>query len=121
MPFRVNIPPATRVLLILLVGLSCTYQAAAFKLHKASLPWIALTPQLSVFYPWVYVTSTFAEHNILTLAIAAATLFYGGKYLERAWGSSDFGKFILVVILVPNVVASILYVLLHGLFGSTRG
>ena len=75
--------------------------------------WIALTPQLSIFYPWVYITSTLAERNIITLLIAIATILYGGKYLERAWGSAEFGKFLLVVILVPNVVATILYVLLY--------
>lgn len=49
---------------------------------------------------------------MITLLIAGATILYGGKYLERAWGSREFGKFLLVVILVPNLVTAFLYVLL---------
>ena len=115
MAFRINIPPVTRVLLILLLGFSLVYQAAHYKTpgSQYSLAWIVLRPQLSVYYPWVYITSTLAEQNIITLLIAIATVLYGGKYLERAWGSAEFAKFLLVVTLVPNVIASVLYLLLH--------
>jgi hypothetical protein len=50
------------------------------------------------------------EQNIFTLLINLATVYYGGKYLERAWSSAEFGKFILVVSLISNVVAFFLYV-----------
>ena len=76
------------------------------------LPYIVLVPNVSIFYPWVYITSVFVEQNVVTLLIAGATILYGGKYLERAWGSREFGKFLLVVILVPNLVTAFLYVLL---------
>lgn len=114
---RINIPPLTRVLLVALIGFSVIYQAAAYRSHKAGdsptgtiVPWMTLTPQLSIYYPWVYITSTLAEKNVVTLLIAGATVLYGGKYLERAWGSAEFGKFLLVITLIPNVVAAILYV-----------
>jgi membrane associated rhomboid family serine protease len=125
MALRINIPPLTRALLVFLTGFSMIYQAASYKSSQAPqnqpdasistfasnpVPWIALTPQLSMFYPWVYVTSSLAEQNLLTMAIAGATIFYGGKYLERAWGSRDFGIFMLVVTAIPNVVAGLLYV-----------
>ena len=64
-----------------------------------------------MFYPWVYITATFAEQNILTLLVSSATILLGGKYLERAWGSREFGKFVLVVTLIPNVVSAFLYVI----------
>jgi hypothetical protein len=51
------------------------------------------------------------EQNIFTVVLNAVTLFYGGKYLERAWGSREFGKFILIVALVPNIVAIPIYLL----------
>lgn len=71
---------------------------------------VALVPQLTIFYPWVYVTATFAEQNLVTVLIAGATILYGGKYLERAWGSTEFAKFVALVVLVPNVAATIVYV-----------
>ena len=121
MALRINIPPLTRVLLILLVGLSLVYQAASYRERRSGatthtgVPWLALTPQLSVYYPWVYLTSTFAERNVATLLVAGATVFYGGKYLERAWGSAEFGKFFLVATLIPNVTAALLYVLVFAI------
>lgn len=122
MVLRINVPPLTRVLLVTLLGVSVVYQAASYRQNQSQsrnartgIPWIALTPQLSIFYPWAYLTSTFAEKNVLTLLVAGAALFYGGKYLERAWGSAEFGKFLLVVILISNVVASCLYVLVFAI------
>lgn len=107
MQFRINIPPATRALLAVLVVVSISHQVTRQLLGGE---FFALIPQLTIFYPWVYLTATFAEQNIITLAIAGATVLYGGKYLERAWGSLEFGKFILLVTLAPNVAATIIYV-----------
>ena len=121
MAFRISLPPLTRVLLVLLVGTSLVYQAAYYRdpgrtnLTVVTVPWIALVPQLAIFYPWVFVTSTLAEPNVLTLLIAGATILFGGKYLERAWGSAEFGKFLLVTTLVPNLVSAILYILVFAI------
>ena len=109
MQLRVNVPPATRVLLAILVLISVTHQVIR-QLAGSHLEFFALIPQFSIFYPWVYVTATFAEQNLVTLLIAGATILYGGKYLERAWGSMEFGKFVLIVTLAPNVAATIIYV-----------
>ena len=114
MQLRINVPPATRVLLAILVVVSVIHQATRqFVGHNAE--FFALVPQLSIFYPWVYVTATFAEQNLITLLIAGATILYGGKYLERAWGSMEFGKFVLLVTLAPNVAATIIYVLWYAI------
>jgi hypothetical protein len=56
--------------------------------------------------------------QIFTLAITLATLFYGGKYLERAWGSAEFGKFLLVVSLVPNFLAFVVYIVWFAVTGN---
>lgn len=118
MSLRINIPPLTRVLLVLLVGFSLLYltsfrsRGAARHVAHPELPYIVLVPNVSIFYPWVYITSAFVEQNVITLLIAGATILYGGKYLERAWGSREFGGFLLVVILVPNLVTAFLYVIL---------
>jgi membrane associated rhomboid family serine protease len=72
------------------------------------LPYLPLVPSI---YPWTLLTATFVEQNIFTVVLNAVTLFYGGKYLERAWGSREFGKFILIVALIPNIVAIPIYLL----------
>ena len=117
MALRINIPPLTRVLLVLLVGFSLLCQVASYRSRKITngneatiVPWIALTPQISVYYPWVYLTSTFAEQNLITLLISGTTILYGGKYLERAWGSAELAKFLLIVTLIPNLIAAFLYI-----------
>ena len=107
MQFRINIPPATRALLCVLIVISVAHQLTR---QFVGSEFFALIPQLTIFYPWVYVTATFAEQNLITLSIAGATVLYGGKYLERAWGSMEFAKFILLVTLETNVAATIIYV-----------
>lgn len=113
MQLRMNIPPLTRVLLALVLVISLAYQVARIELWstKGNPDFLALIPQWSLFCPWVYFTATFVEQNILTLIVAGITIFFGGRYLERAWGSREFGKFVLLVTLVPNFVAALLYVL----------
>ena len=111
MQMRINIPPLTRVLLALLLAISTAHQITRYVFGGLDPELLALIPQWSLFYPWVYLTATFAEQNIVTLLIAAATILYGGKYLERAWGSTEFGKFVLLVTLLPNLVATFVYVL----------
>jgi membrane associated rhomboid family serine protease len=120
MAFRINIPPITRGILLCQVVLSLLYNIARYSqidfqsLNDAGplyVPYLTLVPSLSVWYPWVFVTTTFVEQNIFTLLINLATVFYGGKYLERAWSSAEFVKFILVVSTITNVVAFLIYVL----------
>lgn len=110
MQLRINVPPLTKVLLALTLVISTVFQIARFQLGPSK-DLLALVPQRSLFYPWAYFTATFAEQNILTLFIAVATILFGGRYLERAWGSREFGKFLLLGTLLPNFIASILYVL----------
>ena len=116
MNLRVSIPPLTRVLLAALVVISITSQVLRIK-DSRSFDFLSLVAQYSIFYPWTFLTATFAERNPLTLLIAIAVILYGGRYLERAWGSMEFGKFILIISLVSNVLAGLFYVFL---FAFTR-
>lgn len=111
MQLRINIPPLTRVLVALLLAISTAHQITRYVFGGLDPELLALIPQWSLFYPWVYFTATYAEQNIVTLLIAAATILYGGKYLERAWGSTEFAKFVLLVTVLPNFVATFVYVL----------
>lgn len=116
---RINLPTATRSLLILLVGLTLlnvlTFPTDSFDLFlwtgRVS-PLLGIDPRTSFKYPWTIVTATFVERNILGLIITSLSLFFGGRYLERAWGLNEFLKFIAVICAVPNAFAFTLYLVL---------
>lgn len=121
MPPRWNIPPVTRILLGALILQSVLSAAVRYRQWSAHseivVEWLTLVPQLSLFYPWTFLTTTLVEHNIFTLSIAALTLYHGGRYLERAWSSREFAKFLLVVALIPNTLT---FLALVSMFTLTR-
>ncbi|KAI0013209.1 eukaryotic integral membrane protein-domain-containing protein [Xylariaceae sp. FL0662B] len=121
MPPRLNIPPVTRILLVVLLLLSVLSAAVRYRQWSAHseivVEWLTLVPQLSLFYPWTFLTATLVENNIFTLGIAGVTLYHGGRYLERAWSSREFAKFLLVVSLIPNALC---FLALVTLFTITR-
>jgi membrane associated rhomboid family serine protease len=106
MPPRINIPPVTRISLVFLVLQSILSAAIRYRQwpehSEVVIPYITLIPQLSLIYPWTFASTTLVENNIFTLAIAGATLYYGGRYLERAWSSAELAKFLAVTSLIPN-------------------
>lgn len=123
MPPRINIPPVTRALLTSIATLSLLYGVARWREYGITpnpdpVPYLALVPSQFLMYPWTLLFSTFVERNIFTVFINGAIMFYGGKYLERAWGSKEFAKFILVTSLVSNVAAVFLYIVWSVLSGS---
>ncbi|KAI9799244.1 MAG: hypothetical protein M1833_004122 [Piccolia ochrophora] len=115
---RINIPPFTRILLASLVLLSLIVAIIRQSQTTKNVPYLTLVPQRSIFYPWVFVTTTFVEQNIVSLVVTAVTIFYGGKYLERAWSSAEFAKFIIVTTIIPNVLTSIVFVFEFAMTGS---
>jgi membrane associated rhomboid family serine protease len=84
------------------------------------IPYLNLIPQLSLIYPWTFLTTTLVESNVFTLAIAGVTLYQGGRYLERAWSSHEFAKFLLIVALIPNLLCFGVLVLLFSLTRNER-
>lgn len=128
MPLRVNIPPATRIFLVTLLALSLLYNIARWRQLDTSagsvqstpiIPYLTLVPSLFYYYPWTLLTATFVEQNIFTVVLNAATVFYGGKYLERAWGSREFSKFVAAVALIPNAVIIPIYLIWGAVGGSS--
>lgn len=105
MPFRTSIPPVTRGLLAALLVL--TILQLSFNIFY-TYPLI-LFAHRGIYYPWGFVTTTFVERGPLGLVFSALALFYGGKYLERAWGGAEFAKFMLFAAMLPNVVVFLLY------------
>lgn len=119
---RINVPPVSRTALVALLGLSLLYNIARWRQldtttpdaaasSAPSVPYLTLVPSRAVSYPWTLLTATFVEQNIFTVILNSATLFYGGKYLERAWGSREFAKFLLLVTVIPNVIVVPIYLL----------
>jgi membrane associated rhomboid family serine protease len=128
MALRINIPPATRVCLISLITLSFLYNIARWRqlditpgtpTVSPTVPYLTLVPSHFIFYPWTLLTATFVEQNIFTVLLNLATIFYGGKYLERAWGSREFTKFIVTIAVVPNVVMVPFYLFWVAVTGSS--
>ena len=126
MPARINIPPLTRVLLGFLALCSLWGGAIRYarwtrpqagdghEMGEIIVPSLAIVPQYVLFRPWVLLTAPLVELNLFTLLISGATIFYGGKYLERAWSSAEFAKFILVVSLAPNVLTTATIMLVYA-------
>jgi membrane associated rhomboid family serine protease len=119
---RVNLPPLTRSLLAALVvftllNFALRPDATSWvdKVEKPltgvghGVPYLTLRPIPSLLYPWVFALATVVEQNVLGLITTGLTIFYGGRYLERAWGSREFTKFILFVAVIPNILSFVLY------------
>ncbi|KAJ5353204.1 hypothetical protein N7452_002178 [Penicillium brevicompactum] len=129
MSLRINIPPATRFCLVSLITLSLLYNIARWRQIDTTggtpttsplVPYLTLVPSYFYYYPWTLATATFVEQNIFTLLLNATTIFYGGKYLERAWGSRELSKFIAVIAVIPCVAMIPIY-LVWGSLGGTSG
>lgn len=126
---RINIPPVTRILLIAIVALSLLYNVARWKAisalpdrvipqTQARLPYLILVPAKCLYYPWTLVLTTFVEQNILTLVVNLATIYFGGRYLERAWGSKGFAIAFFVAAIIPNLIAAPMYILWGAIMGN---
>ncbi|KAL6711305.1 hypothetical protein ACN47E_005836 [Coniothyrium glycines] len=127
---RLNLPPLTRgllaaVVLFTLLNFALRPQSSwVEKVEKPLLgvgngvPFLTIVPGKSVIYPWVFALATVVEQNVLGLLTTGLTVFYGGRYLERAWGSHDFTKFLLFVAMIPNILAFLLYILGYLMTGK---
>ena len=133
MPPRINLPPLTRGLLLVSLALSALNAALRTSKWTASLdgapsptaasnylsspewaiPYLVLIPVKSIRYPWTALTGSLIENNIVSLAISWSVIWFGGRYLERAWGSKEFGKFVLFVTMIPNLASFFLYAVWH--------
>lgn len=119
---RINIPPVTRALILLTISFTFLYGVAIWNTISGSLtdsntkpdlsiPYLTLVPSKSIFYPWTILTSIFVEQNTLNFLLNVTAVFLSGRYLERAWGSKDFGIAVLVGAVVPNLLVIPTYVI----------
>lgn len=121
MPIRINLPPLTRALLLLLLVLSLLNASFSVRslIRVHAVPFLAIIPANSLKYPWSTLTAALVETNLLSFAISAVTIFYGGRYLERAWTSAEFAKFVLFVTMIPNILTFAVYCLWYAVSGNS--
>ena len=141
MPARINLPPLTRGLFLVVLALSALNAALRFNrwgealsaMPDASLvtktssyltspqwaiPYLVLIPLQSLRYPWTFLTASLVENNVASLAVSGAVVWFTGRYLERAYGSSEFAKFTLFVTMIPNILSFCIYAGFHLLSGA---
>lgn len=128
---RINLPPLTRGLLAAVIFFTLLnfalrpHSSWVEKVEKPligvgnGVPFLTIVPGKSIIYPWVFALATVVEQNVLGLITTGLTVFYGGRYLERAWGSHEFTKFLLFVAMIPNILSFLLYIM--GYLITTRG
>jgi len=125
---RLNIPPLTRSLFVSLVAftfLNATIQPdftplSPFTRTGDGSPYLTIIPGISWSYPWTFATAALVEQNIFGLVVTGLTLFFGGRYLERAYGSSEYAKYILFAAVIPNILCFIFYILFYAATGSEK-
>lgn len=119
---RFNVPPVTRALILSTFSFTLLYAVARWNTPAAtgsatptpsdlSIPYLTLVPSKSIYYIWTVLTSTFVEQNVLNLLINTTAVLMSGRYLERAWGSKDFGIVVLIAAILPNLLVIPTYVI----------
>jgi membrane associated rhomboid family serine protease len=136
---RINLPPLTRGLLLTVLALSTLNAILRTRNWTSSLdraphalaatnyltsprwavPYLVAIPTKSIRYPWTLLTGALIENNAVSLAVSGCVIYFVGRYLERAWGSNEYAKFVVFVAIVPNVAAFCLYGLWHAVTGHT--
>jgi hypothetical protein len=129
---RINLPPLTRSLLagqVVFTLLNFALRPNSNWVEKVEkplvgvgngVPYLTLVPGRSIIYPWVFALATVVEQNLFGLITSGLTIFYGGRYLERAWGSQEFTKFVMFVAMLPNIMSFLLYLLGFFITGATN-
>ena len=131
---RFNLPPLTRGLFLVLISLSALNVSLRFRKWSAlpsppslakpqnyisdpglAIPYLVLVPTTSIWFPWTALSAALVENNVVSLAISGLVIWYGGRYLERAWGSKEFAKFLLFTTMIPNVFSFFVYALWHAI------
>jgi len=101
-----SIPPATRFFTTATVLLSLLFLYLQWK-NEATypLPYLALVPGSSLFYPWTFFTSVFVETSIYELVFTLIVIPPCLRYLERIWGAVETIKFVVVTATFSNIIA----------------
>lgn len=83
------------------------------------MPYLALVPSKSLYYPWTIITSTFVEQNVLNFLINTTAFYLSGRYLERAWSSKELALVAAVGATIPNLLVIPTYVIWGAIMRNT--
>ncbi|HXN79260.1 MAG TPA: rhomboid family intramembrane serine protease, partial [Steroidobacteraceae bacterium] len=89
-------PPATRALILINVGVFLLQQLAWNPLLELFALW---PPDSGHFYPWQLLTYAFLHGNLLHIFFNMFALFMFGRALEMYWGGRRLVIFYLVCVL----------------------
>lgn len=128
-PARFNLPPVTRGIGLAFVTLTCLHAylrilggsgdgADAAPTLSAGLPYLVLVPGLSWYLPWTPLTAALINRDPINLAMSALVLTLAGRYFERAWGSVEYTKFMLIIAIGPNVLCACMLATAYIITGS---
>ncbi|KAG4300887.1 hypothetical protein PCK1_002964 [Pneumocystis canis] len=81
------------------------------KEEYSELPFMVIIPGTSYLYIWTFFIAAFIENNFFTLILLLGLLYYGGRYLEKSWGSRSLIKFILIITIIPNILTWAWYIM----------
>jgi len=91
------------------------------KLLEMIIPQLQLVPRYAIYYPWVFVTSIFAEVSIFSFLFSLAVLYIATSYVEKFWGFKEVVKFILVIGTVTNLSTVLVTILSNIVRGDVNG
>ncbi|CAJ0637644.1 15650_t:CDS:2 [Entrophospora sp. SA101] len=97
-----NVPPTTKTLASILVIVSIFGAISTFKWPTGDniLSNLVVVPGVAISKFWTFLTAGFLETHLITFIGDVLMLLGCGKYLERIWGSRDFLKFVMIIIIV---------------------
>jgi membrane associated rhomboid family serine protease len=105
-----NLPPATRALLLVNVGIFLIQQVTGPLLEQ----WFALWPPGTLFEPWQLLTYAFLHEGWMHIFLNMFALFMFGTPLERYWGTARFTVFYFVCVLAAGATQTTVAVLAHS-------
>lgn len=85
------------------------------------IPFIQLVPRYVVFYPWVIVTSIFAEVSIISFLFSLGILSVATSYVEKFWGFKEVIKFILIIGAITNLSTVVVTIVSNIFRGDILG
>ncbi|CAG8580378.1 801_t:CDS:2, partial [Dentiscutata erythropus] len=119
-----NVPPTVKTLTFSIVFVSAL--GALKRFHRWTenpfatnvLPNFALVPGHAIQNFWTFFTAGFLETNPASLIGSIIAMVACGKYLERAWGSKDFLKFVGIILIGVTLSTYFTYLLEYVITGD---
>ncbi|CAG8441609.1 7254_t:CDS:2, partial [Scutellospora calospora] len=119
-----NVPPTVKTLTFLIVFISALGVLKRFHRWIENpfaidvLPDFAMVPGHAIQKFWTFFTAGFLETDPMSLIGSVITMAACGKYLERAWGSKDFLKFVGIILIGVTLATFLTYLLEYTITGD---